>query len=102
MTGGAVSRLERNLSGRFRRERSRRSRTSPAGNPLPPGEEVVLCSVPKTRNAQLAKIPFSLVIGEKEVEARGVAPRRHGGEDLKTMSLEAFEDVLRKEATPPY
>jgi len=56
----------------------------------------------KIRNAQLAKIPFSLVIGEKEVEARGVAPRRHGGEDLKTMSLEAFEDVLRKEATPPY
>jgi len=56
----------------------------------------------KIRNAQLAKIPFSLVIGEKEVEAKGVAPRRHGGEDLKTMSLEAFEDVLRKEATPPY
>ena len=37
----------------------------------------------KIRNAQLAKIPFSLVIGEKEVEAKGVAPRRHGGEDLQ-------------------
>ena len=56
----------------------------------------------KIRNAQLAKIPFSLVIGEKEVEAKGVAPRRHGGEDLKTMPLDAFEALLRREATPPY
>jgi threonyl-tRNA synthetase len=56
----------------------------------------------KIRNAQLAKIPFSLVVGEKEVEAKGVSPRRHGGEDLKTMELGAFADLLRKEATPPF
>jgi threonyl-tRNA synthetase len=56
----------------------------------------------KIRNAQLAKIPYTLVIGEKEVEAHGVSPRRHGGEDLKTMTLDAFEDLLKREATPPY
>jgi threonyl-tRNA synthetase len=56
----------------------------------------------KIRNAELQKIPFTLVVGEKEVEARGVAPRRHGGEDLRTMPLEAFLEILRKEATPPY
>jgi threonyl-tRNA synthetase len=56
----------------------------------------------KIRNAELAKIPFALIIGEKEVEAKGVAPRRHGGQDLKTMPLEAFLDLLAKEATPPY
>lgn len=56
----------------------------------------------KIRNAQLAKIPFTLVVGEKEVEARAVAPRRHGGEDLKTMPLDAFVALMRKEATPPY
>jgi threonyl-tRNA synthetase len=56
----------------------------------------------KIRNAQLAKIPFTLVVGEKEVEAKGVAPRRHGGEDLKTMPLDAFAALLRREATPPY
>jgi threonyl-tRNA synthetase len=56
----------------------------------------------KIRNAQLAKIPFTLVVGEKEVEAKGVSPRRHGGEDLKTMSLEGFVELMRKEATPPY
>jgi hypothetical protein len=56
----------------------------------------------KIRNAQLAKIPFALVIGEKEVEAKGVAPRRHGADDLKAMSLDAFVALMKKEATPPY
>jgi threonyl-tRNA synthetase len=56
----------------------------------------------KIRNAQLAKIPFALVVGEKEVEAKGISPRRHGGEDLKTMALDAFADLMKREATPPY
>jgi threonyl-tRNA synthetase len=56
----------------------------------------------KIRNAQLAKIPFALVVGEKEVEAKGVAPRRHGGEDLKSMSLDEFVALMKKEGTPPY
>ena len=56
----------------------------------------------KIRDAQLQKIPFTLVVGEKEVEARGVSPRRHGGEDLKTMTLDAFADLLRVEAKAPY
>jgi threonyl-tRNA synthetase len=56
----------------------------------------------KIRNAELAKVPFTLVIGEKEAAARGVAPRRHGGEDLKTMALDAFVALMRKEASPPY
>jgi threonyl-tRNA synthetase len=56
----------------------------------------------KIRNAQLAKIPFSLVVGEKEVDARAVAPRRHGGEDLKSMPLDAFVELMRREARPPF
>lgn len=56
----------------------------------------------KIRNAQLAKIPYTLVVGEKEVEAKGVSPRRYGGEDLKTMPLADFAALLEKEATPPY
>ncbi|MBI5067457.1 MAG: threonine--tRNA ligase [Deltaproteobacteria bacterium] len=56
----------------------------------------------KIRNAQLAKVPFALVVGEKEVEAQGVAPRRHGGEDLKTQPLGAFVELMRREATPPF
>jgi threonyl-tRNA synthetase len=56
----------------------------------------------KIRNAELEKIPFTLVVGEKEAASRAVAPRRHGGEDLKGMPLEAFAEVLKREATPPY
>ena len=56
----------------------------------------------KIRNAELAKVPFALIVGEKEVAAKGVAPRRHGGKDLKTMSLDAFLDLMRQEGTPPF
>jgi threonyl-tRNA synthetase len=56
----------------------------------------------KIRNAQLAKIPFTLVVGEKEVEGRAVAPRRHGGEDMKTMPLAAFLELIAREAAPPF
>ena len=56
----------------------------------------------KIRNAELAKIPFTLVVGEKEVEAQAVSPRRHGGEDLKTMPLDTFVELMAREATPPY
>jgi threonyl-tRNA synthetase len=56
----------------------------------------------KIRNAELAKVPFALVIGEKEIEVRGVAPRRHGGVDLKTMPLDAFVALMKQEAIAPY
>jgi threonyl-tRNA synthetase len=56
----------------------------------------------KIRNAELAKVPFTLVVGDKEAAAKGVAPRRHGGADLKTMSLDDFVALMKKEATPPY
>jgi threonyl-tRNA synthetase len=56
----------------------------------------------KIRNAELAKVPYCVVVGEKEVAAQGVAPRRHGGEDLKSMALDAFVELMKKEATPPY
>ena len=55
----------------------------------------------KIRDAQLQKIPFTLVIGDSEVEGGGVSPRRYGGEDLKSMKLEAFEALLEKEAAWP-
>ena len=41
------------------------------------------------------------VIGDKEVEANAVAPRKHGGEDLKTMPLTQFIEVLAKDTAIP-
>ncbi|MBX7098123.1 MAG: threonine--tRNA ligase [Myxococcaceae bacterium] len=55
----------------------------------------------KIREAQLQKIPFTLVVGDKEVEQQAVAPRRYGGEDLKTMPVTQFVELLQKEAAVP-
>jgi threonyl-tRNA synthetase len=51
----------------------------------------------KIREAQLAKIPYAVVIGEKEVSARTVAPRRRGGENLAPMSVPDFIGKLKAE-----
>jgi threonyl-tRNA synthetase len=51
----------------------------------------------KIREAQLAKIPYAVVIGEKEVESGTVAPRRRGGETLPPLSSAEFIDQLGAE-----
>jgi threonyl-tRNA synthetase len=51
----------------------------------------------KIREAQLAKVPYAVVIGDKEVEAQIVAPRRRGGENLAPMPLADFVARLRNE-----
>jgi threonyl-tRNA synthetase len=51
----------------------------------------------KIREAQLAKIPYAIVIGDKEVEAGTVAPRRRGGENLPPMPLAEFSQKIRAE-----
>ena len=51
----------------------------------------------KIRESELQKIPFLLVIGCREKEARTVAVRKHGVGDLGTMPLEAFFDLLKNE-----
>jgi threonyl-tRNA synthetase len=55
----------------------------------------------KIRRAQLDKIPYMLVVGDKEVAARAVAPRSRDGKQLEPMALEAFADRLVEEARPP-
>jgi threonyl-tRNA synthetase len=51
----------------------------------------------KIREAQLAKIPYAIVIGDKEVAAGTVAPRRRGGENLAPLPLEELIARLRAE-----
>ncbi|MBK9608975.1 MAG: threonine--tRNA ligase [Betaproteobacteria bacterium] len=53
----------------------------------------------KIREHSLQKVPYHLVIGDKEMQAGTVAVRARGGEDLGAMSLDAFAERLRKEAT---
>ncbi len=56
----------------------------------------------KIREAELAKIPYILVIGEKEQAARAVAPRQHGKGDLGQMPLEKLVELLEQEGRPPF
>ena len=50
----------------------------------------------KIRDAQMQKIPYMLVVGNKEEEAKAVAVRLRTGEDLKAMPLETFSALARK------
>jgi threonyl-tRNA synthetase len=56
----------------------------------------------KIRDAQLSKVPYALVIGEKEQTEGGVSPRRHGGEDLKLMKLDDFIARIVPESKVPF
>ena len=51
----------------------------------------------KIRDAEVKKIPFMLIVGEKEAENGTVSVRKHGEGDLGEMSLEAFKDFILKE-----
>ncbi len=49
----------------------------------------------KIRDNEVNKIPFMLVVGEKEAEDGTVAVREHGKGDIGTMSIEAFAKLIQ-------
>lgn len=51
----------------------------------------------KIRDAEVKKIPFMLVVGEKEEAENTVSVRRHGQGDLGTFSIEAFAEMVNNE-----
>ena len=50
----------------------------------------------KIRDAQLQKIPFMLVLGDRELEEGRVAVRERSKGDIGTMTIEEFETMARK------
>jgi threonyl-tRNA synthetase len=52
----------------------------------------------KIREHSLQKLPYQLVVGDKEVQAGTLAVRTRSGEDLGAMTLEAFTARLQAEA----
>ena len=54
----------------------------------------------KIREAQLQKIPYQLVIGDKETETGQVAPRLRGGATLPVMTVDEFLAVIKAENRP--
>lgn len=53
----------------------------------------------KIRDAELAKIPYMLIIGEKEEASQTVSVRKHGEGDLGTMTMDEFKALLVKETS---
>ncbi|MFT5156250.1 MAG: threonyl-tRNA synthetase [Bacteroidia bacterium] len=51
----------------------------------------------KIRDAEVAKVPFMLVVGEKEAENEQVAVRKHGEGDQGVLSLKDFVTYFDKE-----
>ncbi|MFN5801445.1 MAG: threonine--tRNA ligase [Burkholderiales bacterium] len=51
----------------------------------------------KIRDRSLQKIPYLIVVGDKEKESGTVAVRARGGKDLGVMSLEALAELLRSD-----
>ncbi|HSG02102.1 MAG TPA: threonine--tRNA ligase [Marinobacterium sp.] len=53
----------------------------------------------KIRERTIQKIPYLLVVGDKEVESDAVAVRTRTGEDMGTLSVDAFAELITQEVT---
>ena len=51
----------------------------------------------RMRESQTKKIPYTLVIGDKELESNSVNFRRHGSKDTNTMSIDEFCKLLENQ-----
>lgn len=55
----------------------------------------------KIRDAEVKKIPYMLIVGEREAAEEKVAIRRHGKGDQGSVSLPEFVDTFKAECAPP-
>jgi len=53
----------------------------------------------KIREAQMEKVPYMLVIGDKEMEDGTVAPRHRSGKNLDPMTVEQFIEFVKDECS---
>jgi threonyl-tRNA synthetase len=51
----------------------------------------------KIRDAEMKKIPYMIIVGENEEKEQKISVRRHGGEDLGTISVEDFSKIVDTE-----
>ncbi len=53
----------------------------------------------KIRDAEISKIPYMIIVGDKELESSTISIRKHGGEDLGAMEITAFakhiEEIIK-------
>lgn len=51
----------------------------------------------KIRQAQMEKVPYMLVVGDKEMEDNSVNVRKHGGDELGTVPFDEFSNSIKIE-----
>lgn len=51
----------------------------------------------KIRDAEVSKIPYMVIVGEKEQEEENISVRKHGGEDLGKMKIDTLISTIIKE-----
>ena len=51
----------------------------------------------KIRDAEMQKTPYMIIVGEKEMENNTVAVRKHGMQDMGSMQLDAFAQIINNE-----
>jgi threonyl-tRNA synthetase len=55
----------------------------------------------KIRDAETKKVPYMLIVGEKEVAEGKVSVRKHGQGDQGSIGLDEFVDKFRVECAAP-
>ncbi|MCF6214150.1 MAG: threonine--tRNA ligase [Flavobacteriaceae bacterium] len=50
----------------------------------------------KIRDAEMSKIPFMIIIGDKELQNNTITVRKHGGEDLGELSIDSFDTIIKE------
>ena len=56
----------------------------------------VLSPILETRDNELKRIPFLLIVGEKEQDSGTVAVRKQGEGDQGVLSVEAFAEMVKE------
>ena len=51
----------------------------------------------KIRNHAMTRVPYMIIIGDKELQSKTVSVRDRAGNDLGTMSTEEFSELIKKE-----
>jgi threonyl-tRNA synthetase len=56
----------------------------------------------KIRDAEVSKIPFMVIVGEKEEEEGTVSVRKHGEGDIGTFTIEEFVALIKEEESKTF
>ncbi len=51
----------------------------------------------KIREAEMSKTPYMIIIGENEEKENKISVRQHGGDDLGTISVDEFSEIVKTE-----